>query len=376
MNPAIKKTLLPIIQKEGCIEITLNYVATDIEDPDGGIYQLCRLLDGDHSIDEISSKLSLSKEEVADAIESLNSLGFVEYEYQPPHYTKTELERYRSNLNYFSGFSSLDVSKYEIQNRLRDKKAVVLGLGGGSLAASFLAGMGIGEIVGVDFDIVERSNLNRQCLYNEEDIGRLKTDAAREKVLKINPEISMTVHDLEISSYMDLLPILEGADVVINMIDQPAISSLRWVSAACIKLNIPYYSGGVNHQIVQLDRVIPANGDPCYDCMLIHTMSLHRDSVYRLKESYGKIFSNVNTGFGPNVSLLTGLMMTDAAKLLTGISPVSKPMLTMDLSDLTLEQSEFGTGRLACCPTCSGSFEQLASFEELQKLAERELTEA
>lgn len=371
MKPAIKRTLLPIVRKEGAIEITFNRHATELEDADGAIYRLCEKLTGEFTIEEIGHDLNLSIEEVEGAVEGLNELGFIENHYKPEHYTETELERYRSNLNYFSGFSDLTTSKFDIQDRLRGKKVALLGLGGGSLAAAYLAGLGVSEIVGVDYDVVERSNLNRQFLFDEGDIGKLKTDATREKIEKLNPEVSITTHNLEITSYEQLLPILEGAEVVINMMDQPPILSKRWVNAACVKLKIPYYSGGVNNQFIRLERTIPASNEPCYDCTLLHNFTESDDFVYRIKAYYGKVLSNVNTGFAPNISLLTGMMIADITKLLTGISPISKPLLSFDLGTMSLESLDYEVQPYEKCPTCSGELDRLATLDDLLAIAKK-----
>lgn len=371
MKPAIKRTLLPIVRKEGAIEITFNRHATELEDADGAIYRLCEKLTGELTIEEIAQDLNLSIEEVEWAVEGLNELGFIENHYKPKHYTDTELERYRSNLNYFSGFSDLTTSKFDIQDRLRGKKVALLGLGGGSLAAAYLAGLGVSEIVGVDYDVVERSNLNRQFLFDERDLGKLKTEATREKIEKLNPEVTITTHNLEITRYEQLLPILEGADVVINMMDQPPILSKRWVNAACVKLKIPYYSGGVNNQFIRLERTIPASNEPCYDCTLLHNFTESDDFVYRIQAYYGRVLSNVNTGFAPNISLLTGMMIADITKLLTGISPISKPLLSFDLGTMALESWDYEVQPHEACPTCSGDFDNLATLEELLTIAKK-----
>ena len=132
MYPSIKRTLLPIVRKEGAIEINFNRQATELEDPDGIVYRMCENLNGHFTVQQIAENLQISVAEVEEAVESLNELGFIEKHYKPVNYSNTELERYRSNLNYFSGFANLDVSKFDIQDRLRDKKVAVLGLGGNS----------------------------------------------------------------------------------------------------------------------------------------------------------------------------------------------------------------------------------------------------
>jgi molybdopterin-synthase adenylyltransferase len=368
MLPAFKKTLRPIIRKGQVIEINYHGVATEIDDPDGNIFELLELLDGSLSTGEIALKLNLPLEDIEEAIISLNELHYIEDSSVSDTYSPTELERYQANLNYFSGYSNLDVSRYSFQDKLRNSKVAILGLGGGSLAAAYLAGLGVGEIVGVDYDTVERTNLNRQFLYNENDIGRLKSEVAEEKIKLINPEISVSMLNRLISSYEDLLDIIEGADAVFNMLDQPAILSARWVNAACVQKGIPFYRGGINNQSIMWERIDPTKQEPCYDCKMLDSMKKDHDNIYRLESGYGKTFSRVNTGFAPNLSLLTGLFVSDVVNLLTGAAPLFKPNITVDTITMNTIQKDHENPRNPNCPTCSKSFTEMASLEKLKQI--------
>ncbi|NHM33983.1 ThiF family adenylyltransferase [Neobacillus terrae] len=369
MGKAFKKTLRPIIKKDDSIEIHFNGTATTLDDPGGTVFEMLELLDGSISPEEIALKLDIPLYEVEEAIESLNELGFMEDITPPSKYSPTELERYQANLNYFSGYASLGKSKFSIQDKLKNSKVVVLGLGGGSLTASYLAGLGVGEIVGVDCDTVERTNLNRQFLYNEDDIGRLKSEVAEEKITKINPEVSVKMYNREIRNYEDLLDIIEGADAVISMMDTPVLVSTRWVNAACMKLKIPFYRGGFSNQSIMWERIDPRNEEPCYDCKTLDSLSKDRDNVYRLKASYGKVFSRVNTGFAPNLSILTGLFASDVVNLLTGAAPLLKPCITVDTATMAMTQSGHEVSRHPFCPTCSGHFDEMADLDDLFRIA-------
>jgi molybdopterin-synthase adenylyltransferase len=368
MRPAFKKTLRPIIQKGQVIEINYHGVATELDDPDGKIYELLELMDGSLSTSELALKLEIPLEDIEDAILSLNELNYIENASIPDTYTPTELERYQSNLNYFSGYSNLDVSRYSFQDKLRNSKVAILGLGGGSLTAAYLAGLGVGEIVGVDYDTVERTNLNRQFLYNENDIGRLKSEVTEEKIKLINPEISVSMHNRLISSYEDVLDLIDGADAVLNMLDQPAILSARWVNAACVQKGIPFYRGGINNQTIMWERYDPAKGEPCIDCKILDSMKNDFENIYRLESGYGKTFSQVNTGFAPNLSVLTGLFVSDVVNLLTGAAPLFKPNITVDTITMNTNQTDHENPRNPHCPTCSKNFTELASLEELKQI--------
>ncbi|GAA0319395.1 ThiF family adenylyltransferase [Bacillus carboniphilus] len=372
MNPEFKKTFRPVIQKPGAIEVANGKNTIELDDEDGKLYALLNLLDGSRSVTEIARTLDIPLSDMMEALEALNELGFLEYNSAPSTYSPTELERYQANLNYFSGFASLQKSKFSYQDALRDAKVAVLGLGGGCLTATYLAGLGVGEIVGVDFDTISRTNLNRQFLYCEDDVGRLKSEVAEEKIRRVNPEVKVTMVNREIRGFEDLLDILEGCDVAVSMMDQPALISHRWVNAACVKLGIPYYRGGFSNHSMIWERFTPGGDEPCYDCKLIDLLQKgQEDAVYRLKTNYGRIFSGVNTGFAPNVSILTGLYIADVVKYITGHAQLSKPFIEMDTATMEMVLSDHDCEKKACCPTCgAGAGAELDRMVGLDELIE------
>ncbi|MCK6259583.1 ThiF family adenylyltransferase [Fictibacillus sp. KIGAM418] len=372
MLPCFKRTLLPIVQKLGTIEIRNNGTFTELEDDNGELFRFLKLLDGKNTLNDLSIQMNLSIVDIQSVIHSLDELGFLEDAEVPSTYSPTELERYRSNLNYFSGFSSITKDKYSYQDKLKNSKIVILGLGGGCLIGAYLAGLGIGEIIGVDFDVVERSNLNRQFLYNEKDVGRLKSEVAEEKIKAINPEIKVKMLNKYIDSYESLLEILSGATAVISMLDQPSIISTRWVNAACVVLGIPYYSGGINHNTIKVERYIPENNEPCYDCKLINSLNDSTDMIARIKTTYGSVLSGVNTGFASNLSLLVSFIINDVTNLITNLHPMMKPVLTIDLKTMEVSQMALDFTQNNDCPTCnSEGFKNLSSLDDLISISFR-----
>jgi len=131
----------------------------------------------------------------------------------------------------------------EGQKRLASSRAAVIGCGAlGTVMSDLLARMGVGHIEVIDRDVVEISNLQRQVLYDESDIGRYKAEVAAEKLRKINSEIEVvcTITDIRGSSMektvKDCSIILDGTD---NFSTRLAIND------ACVKLNIPWVYCGV-----------------------------------------------------------------------------------------------------------------------------------
>lgn len=370
MNVAFKNTLRPVIQLDEAIEVGMNEQRTVINDPDGLVYRLTELLDGTRTNGEVASILGISEEEVNDAVASLDGLGFLEYAESPKSFLDSELERYEANLNYFSNFASLSKSKFSYQQSLKDAKVAVIGLGGGCLTTAYFAGLGVGEIRGVDFDTVGRSNLNRQFIFNEDDIGRLKSEVAQEKVEKINKDVKVKMYNREITSHTDLLDIIDGCDIVVSMIDTPSIVANRWVNAACYIKRVPFYQGGFMNKVVVWERFDPAAGS-CYDCRLINGLSEGESEEDRLKAVYNMVFSRRNTGFAPHVSMLTGFFASEVVKYITGYAELSKPYSLLNTETMELTQSPFEFRRVSTCPTCSKEhLDEISSLEELVQCAQ------
>ncbi len=125
------------------------------------------------------------------------------------------------------------------------KKSKVLCVGAGGLGASaliYLAATGIGSIGIVDFDIVDVSNLNRQIIFNESDIGKNKSECARRYISRLNSSIKIDVYDLKLS-YLNCFDIVSKYDVVLDCTDN--LESKFLINDIAIKLNIPLVHGSV-----------------------------------------------------------------------------------------------------------------------------------
>lgn len=132
----------------------------------------------------------------------------------------------------------------EGQEKLKKASAVVIGCGGlGSPAATYLAAAGVGKLTLVDCDTVSESNLNRQFLHWQTDIGREKVYSAQEKLCKFNPEIDIEIIN-EAVEENNIDAIIKGADVAVDCVDN--IATRLIVNRACIRNNIPLVEGGVS----------------------------------------------------------------------------------------------------------------------------------
>ena len=149
------------------------------------------------------------------------------------------------------------------QQKLKTARVLIVGAGGlGAPAALYLAAAGVGTLVLVDPDRVDRSNLQRQVLFAESDIGRLKTDAAIERLSAINPSVAVEGLSLAVSA-QNAQAVMSGFDIVLDGTDDFATRFM--INAACVAAVIPLVSGAIGRWTGQVG-VFGAR--PCYRCLV------------------------------------------------------------------------------------------------------------
>ena len=152
----------------------------------------------------------------------------------------------------------------EGQARLKDSSVLVVGAGGlGSPAALYLAAAGVGRIGLVDFDDVDESNLHRQILYGESDIGRPKLEAAKERLQETNPHIQIDLHPVRLDA-SNAAQIISTYDVVADGTDNFATRYL--VNDACVMAGVPNAYASISRFDGQAS-VFSAPKGPCYRCL-------------------------------------------------------------------------------------------------------------
>ena len=152
----------------------------------------------------------------------------------------------------------------EGQEKLKRSRVVIAGTGGlGSPIAIYLAAAGIGMIRLIDHDQVAMSNLNRQILHWEEDIGRKKVDSARTKLRNLNSAVEIeaiaeTITEGNISHFVD------GCDVIVDAMDN--LPTRYLLNRCAIEKNIPFFHGAVNGFEGRVMTIIPGK-TACLRCM-------------------------------------------------------------------------------------------------------------
>ncbi|MCZ2720091.1 molybdopterin-synthase adenylyltransferase MoeB [Marinomonas sp. 15G1-11] len=172
---------------------------------------------------------------------------------------ETELDRYSRQIL----LANFD---YMGQQRLLDARILMVGVGGlGNIAASYLTAAGIGHLTLVDDDFVESSNLQRQVLFKESNIGQKKVDAAKMQLSSLNSSTQIDVIDARLSG-QELVKQIQQADLVMDCTDNFVIR--QQINQACHAYKTPLVSAAAirwEGQIVSFlfDQAMA----PCYQCL-------------------------------------------------------------------------------------------------------------
>jgi molybdopterin/thiamine biosynthesis adenylyltransferase len=364
LRPQFKATF-PIYRIDHCLYVQRWGFSVEIFDADGAIERFISLLDGTRTLSELRLALSeqateLTPAAITAAVEQFDQAGFLEDGAAQPDLDEQSLVRWRRNLGFLESYSSLATSKYELQRRLRDCRIAILGLGGvGSHLLFDLVGMGMRDIRIVDFDSVELSNLNRQILYTENDIGKSKTDVAAQRILDYDSRIKLDVRTGYMGSSEDVLQMIEGRDLILSTADTPKMQIVRWVNQACVTARTTLIAGGVDNRRVVFYTMIPGVTG-CVECWkrcVDERDKLSADLSAKKEEwenSNSDRFPEDTSAFGPMVVLYTGLVLGEVVRLATGIAPAMSEGRLMEahFDDGVVREAE-SWSRRPDCPICA-----------------------
>ncbi|MFU0448261.1 molybdopterin-synthase adenylyltransferase MoeB [Pseudocitrobacter sp. RIT415] len=154
---------------------------------------------------------------------------------------------------------------FDGQERLKEAKVLVVGLGGlGCAATQYLAAAGIGQLTLVDFDTVALSNLQRQTLHSDATIGQPKVDSARDALARINPHTHLVTHNAILDDDA-LWALIAQHDLVLDCTDNVAVRNQ--LNAGCFRHKTPLVSGAAIRMEGQISVFTWQDGEPCYRCL-------------------------------------------------------------------------------------------------------------
>ena len=237
------------------------------------------------------------------------------------------------------------------QERIRNAKVLCIGAGGlGSPALMYLAAAGVGTIGIVDFDTVDETNLHRQVLYGQSDIGKKKVDVAKSKIEESNPLVSVTTYPVRVNP-SNVLEVMAGYDIVIDATDNFATRYL--INDAAVLLNKPYVWGSVNRFDGQA-AVFWSSLGPCYRC-------LHPEPP-----APGTVQNCADAGvLGVLCASIASIQVNEVIKAITGIGELQIGKL-MIYEALEAEHSKIDIHKNPLCVICGENPTQVSLLENYE----------
>ncbi len=223
------------------------------------------------------------------------------------------------------------------QEKLLNSRVLIIGLGGlGSPVAMYLAAAGVGELVLVDFDKVDLTNLQRQIIHATDKIGQTKVESAKETLLALNPECRISTIDHKIENE-ELDAQVSNADLVVDCSDNFATRFA--INSACVATRTPLVSGAAIRMEGQVSVFTGQPGDPCYHCLY--------GSGGEVNEACAE-----NGVLAPVVGIIGSIQATEAIKLLTATGTTLNGKLLL-LDSMQMQWRTLKLKRDPECPVCS-----------------------
>ena len=221
------------------------------------------------------------------------------------------------------------------QKRLKNARVLCVGAGGlGSPALLYLAAAGVGTLGIIDFDVVDESNLQRQIIHGQSDVGRSKAQSARDSILEINPLVNVVLHEERLDSD-NALQIFAPYDLIVDGTDNFATRYL--VNDACVLLGKPYVWGSI-YRFDGQASVFWADYGPCYRCL------------YPEPPPPGMVPSCAEGGvLGVLCASIGSIQVNEAIKVITGIG---EPLVGRLMINDALEMS-YRTLQIRKDPECA-----------------------
>ena len=237
------------------------------------------------------------------------------------------------------------------QQRMMNAKVLCVGAGGlGSPALMYLAAAGIGTLGIVEFDTVDESNLQRQIIHGQSDIGKSKALSAKEKIAEVNPHVNVILHETRLDN-SNVMEIFSQYDIIVDGTDNFATRYL--VNDACVLLKKPYVWGSI-YRFDGQASVFWAEYGPCYRCL------------YPEPPPPGMVPSCAEGGvLGVLCATIGSIQTTEAIKVLTGVGePLVGSLMVYDALEMTFRKIK--VRKDPNCPLCSTSPRQTALLPDYE----------
>lgn len=276
------------------------------------------------SEEDIIKKFDVSKSELNSFLRPLLDAGLVFREEDLVDNIEFGYRNMRT-VEFFNSFFSPTNTTMEMMNKLFGASILVLGLGGvGSWVVEMFARIGVGNIVIVDDDVVDLSNIPRQAMFTFRDIKKDKVCVAKRHILSISKQTSVTASKKHVRKSSDLLPLLADVNLVINCADKPSTDKTNfWITEACFKKTIPHIlCGGYDGHLSFLGQTVIPGKSSCWFCYAESEIYEKQLDGFEIIER--KISDHIGGTICPIGVQIASLQVQEAIKIITGCA---KPVM-------------------------------------------------
>lgn len=296
------------------------------------------------SIEKAAASCGIALEDAQQAAEALFEARIL----RDVNAVDDDLVRYDRHMLFY-GMAGAD--GLAVQQRIRKAKVALWGMGGiGNWVSSGLIGAGFGELILVDFDTVELSNLTRQIHFTEQDIGKLKTEVAAERLAKMNTQTKITTITKKISDADAMGEILKRVDVLVISADTPA-EIHNWADNACKANGIAYINAGYRDGVGIVGPLTKHGVTSCYMC---HKPLPGGTPAKPVDEQIAATRAKFNqryqaASFGPLNALVSSVAVAEVIKYIGGFGACASLDHELQIDPLSMT---IGTKRYARDPHC------------------------
>jgi len=282
--------------------------------------------------------------ELMNAYESLRSSALL----MPSKATRSS-DRYSRNSLYFSMMGA--ESPVDAQEQLKISKVSIIGCGGiGNSVALQLATSGVGELLLVDYDAIEISNLTRQFAFKEQHVGQKKTDVLVRELQERNSEICIQGYELDLKDEHSV-SMLPDADLWVLSADSPS-ELLFWVNRESIRRSIPYINVGYSADIAIWGPLVVPGRTGCHECNHVYAHSQAQD------QSLSELIQDVNSrhrpaSSGPINQIAAAFAVRDILNFLACFGEVHSLNQRLGFLSHNLEVQKQDFSRSSSCKACS-----------------------
>nr|BAF74765.1 hypothetical protein [Bacillus subtilis subsp. natto] len=309
---------------------------------------ICAFMNRDHNIDQ-EDCLEVAKILYENSLLEKKEISEENYQH------KKIKKRYSRQQSYFSLFNNdYDQSFIQMKNLMK-AHVTLIGMGGiGSPVADLLVRAGIKNIRCVDGDIVELSNLNRQTLYSEKDIGRLKVEVAKERLQTIDNEVKVECVNETIHSVEQAKQVINNSDFVVVSADSPVGKLPMWINEACVSKNVPVIFTGYSGDIGVVGPLIIPRKTLCLNCDEHFSTRVDSSISNNVREKVNYFDNKITPpSIGPICFLVSSIVAHEIIKALAQltITPITiNKVLNIDTRSLKIDFHEIENAKNQC--TC------------------------